>query len=343
MLVTALVTPFRDGGASLDLDGYGRLAAMQLQHGCDQVLVAGTTGEAASLDEHERTALLDAALAVAKPGQVMVAIGGGRLADVIARGRMALARGVRDLLLVDAPYSGASSTALREAWHAPVARALLDARLWPYAVPARTGTELLPDDLARLAEDCPNVVGVKDATGRLARMERVRALCGESFTILCGEDALLRDAMIDLHIRAQGGCAVTTNLAPAAMKGLHDAAAAGNAVRARELHDALTLLFGLMCVSVEERMVVHGEPVEVPQRFKNPVPVKAALAVLGVLPDAVRPPLATIGPNGLSRVRSALRLTARRHPEILQPHATSFGIDVAARLDTTVELARGAH
>ena len=343
MLVTALVTPLREGGAGIDLELFGRLAALQLQHGCDQVLVAGTTGEAAALDERERLSLLDAALSVARPEQVMCAIGAGRVPEVIERGRQALARGVRDLLLVDAPYSGASSTALRQAWHEPVARALPDARLWPYAVPARTGTELLPDDLARLAEDCPNVVGVKDATGRLARMERVRALCGESFTILCGDDPLLRDSMLDPHIRAQGGCCVATNLAPRALRELHDAAAAGDAGRARALHDALGPLFELGTVTAEERLVVGGQALSVPQRAKNPVPVKAALGLMGVMPDAVRAPLATIGPNGLSRVRAALRLTLRRHPELLAPLAQGFGLDLAARLETAVELARGAR
>ena len=83
-----------------------------------------------------------------------------------------------------------------------MAAALPEARLIPYAVPGRTGTELLPDDLARLAEDHANVVGVKDATGRLARMTRVRELCGEDFLLLCGDDHLLRDAMIDPAIRA---------------------------------------------------------------------------------------------------------------------------------------------
>ena len=167
MLVTALVTPFRgdeqgSGGHSIDLDVYRGLVSFQLVHGVDQVLVAGTTGEGASLSEDERLALLDAALEVARPDQGMLSIGGGRLDDVVARGMAALQRDVRDLLLADCPYSGASSHALRTQWHGPAAAALPEARLFPYAVPGRTGTEMLPDDLARLSGDHVNVVGVKE-------------------------------------------------------------------------------------------------------------------------------------------------------------------------------------
>jgi hypothetical protein len=89
--------------------------------------------------------------------------------------------------------------------------------------------------------------------------------------------------------------------------------------------------------------VVGGQVLMVPQRAKNPVPVKAALGLLGVMPDAVRAPLGAIGPNGLARVRSVLRLTLRRHPELLQPLAQGFGLDLAARLETAVEMVRIAR
>jgi 4-hydroxy-tetrahydrodipicolinate synthase len=319
MLVSALVTPFRAGDGAPDLAAASNLARFQLDHGCDAVLLFGSTGEGAALDDAERSALLDAVLAVARPAQVMVGLGAGRLPEVIARGREAHARGVRDLLLADAPYSGASSSALRTEWHAPVARALPDARLFPYAVPSRTGAELLPDDLARLAEDCPNVSGVKDATGRLARMARVRELCGEAFTVLCGDDGMLRDALLDPHIRADGAIAVTTNLAPAAMRELLDAARAGRAARARELHEALALLFGLNSVTVEEDLPVRGALRAVPQRSRNPVPLKSALAQLGACEAAVRAPLGPMGERGTERVASLLALTARRFPDLLAP------------------------
>ena len=111
MLVTAVVTPWRDRGETPDLELFTRLVSFLLEHGSGQVLVAGTTGEGGALDESERVALLDAALECGDPERVMFSIGGGRPADVQSRGRAALTRGVRNLLLADAPYSGASSAA----------------------------------------------------------------------------------------------------------------------------------------------------------------------------------------------------------------------------------------
>jgi 4-hydroxy-tetrahydrodipicolinate synthase len=343
MLVTAVVTPWRDRGETPDLELFTRLVSFLLEHGSGQVLVAGTTGEGGALDESERVALLDAALECGDPERVMFSIGGGRPADVQSRGRAALTRGVRNLLLADAPYSGASSAALREHWHEPVARALPDARLWPYAVPGRTGTELLPDDLARLAEDCPNVVGVKDATGRLARMTRVRALCGDEFNILCGDDLLLRDALLDPNVRANGGCVVSSNLAPAAVRALVDACLAGDAIRARELHDALTPLFSMIGVTVDEDLLVNGETLAVPQRSRNPVPIKAALALLGVVEPDCRSPLGALGRSGRAIVQDNLRLAHRRDERTLAPLMRAFDCGLDAVLPPpAAELAAGA-
>ncbi|HTE06799.1 MAG TPA: dihydrodipicolinate synthase family protein [Planctomycetota bacterium] len=325
MLWSALVTPFREVDGAPDLPAMAALARFQLDHGCDGVLLFGSTGEALALRDDERGRVLDAVLEVARPEQVMVGLGAGGLADVLARAREAGARGVRDLLLADAPYSGASSAALRTRWHEPVARALPESRLFPYAAPSRTGTELLPDDLARLAEDCPNVAGVKDATGRLARMLRVRELCGEDFSLLCGDDAVLRDALLDPHIRADGAISVLANLAPAAVRALHDAGREGRAVRARELHDALLPLLGLVNVTAVEDLPLRGEVHAVPQRSRDPVPLKAALARFGACEATVRAPLGPMGPRGGERVASVLESVARFHADVLAPLGAAFG------------------
>lgn len=333
MLVTALVTPFREEGATLDDTLYARLVRFQLEQGADRVLVAGVDGEGPGLDDGERLVLLEAALSVARPDQVMYALGPGRPAELIARGRQALERGVCDLVLVDAPYVGTSSADLRERWHRPVARALPDCRLYPSSAPLRTGTELLPDDLARLRDDCPNVVGVEDGTGRLARMRRVRELCGEDFLILCADDLLLRDAMIDPHIRVNGGCSLLANLVPAGLRALHDAAGALDAVAARELHDGLLPLFGLATLTAEEPIELGGDRLFVPQRSRGAVTLKTALAVLGVLAPIWRAPLGPMGAAGATRVAAALRQTSRSSPKLLHPLSAAFGADLAARLE----------
>jgi len=339
MLVTALVTPFSDGGTRPDVERYARLVQAQLELGADAVLVAGTTGEGVLLDEVERDALLDAALGAAAPERLVCSIGGGRLPEVVARGRAALARGVRTLLVADCAYIAPSSAALCEAWYGPIAEALPEARLVPYAVPSRTGTELLPDDLARLVQAHPNVVGVKDATGRLARMERVRELCGEGLQLLCGDDALALDALLDPGIRADGVYSVVANVAPRAVRALVEAGRAARPADARRAHEALQELFAIITITVDERRRVGGRFVNVPARSRNPVPIKAALAMLGLAEQTVRPPLAPLGPAGETRLRETLRRVALGRPELLAPLSRAHGVD----LDAALGLARGAR
>ncbi|GJM22108.1 MAG: 4-hydroxy-tetrahydrodipicolinate synthase [Planctomycetota bacterium] len=335
MLVTALVTPFREGGALVNGSLLQELIAFQLAEGAHQVLLAGTTGEGAALSEEERGQLLDAALEVAEPRQLMVALGFGRLPDVIERGQDALARGVRDLLLVDCPYSGASSAGLREHWHGAVAAALPEARLLPYAIPQRTGTELLPDDLARLVEDHPNVIGVKDATGRLARMLRVRELCGPDFHLLCGEDSQLRDAMLDPNIRADGAVSVASHLAPRSVRDLVEACRRGDATHARELHDALLPLFQLVTFHSSEALRVGEQQLQVPQRLKNPVPLKACLEHLGVAVGTCRAPLSAVNAKVRAQLEAILDDVFVAHRNVLAPLHESFGAAGDRRVATS--------
>jgi 4-hydroxy-tetrahydrodipicolinate synthase len=343
MLVSALVTPFRKDGEGPALDRFARLVGFALDHGCDQVLVAGPMGEGDALDDGEWETLLQEAVGAARPHQILAAPGHGRLPQLVARGRLALQLGVRDLLVADAPGHGASSMALRERWHGALARALPEARLWPLAAPGLFGAELLPDDLARLHDEHANVVGVVDMSGRLARLARVRALCGADFSILCGDDAMLRDALVDPTIRADGGVVAACNLAPGAVRRLLDEARGGQPARVRELHDALAPLLGLGQLTVEEALLLRGAALAVPQRVRGSVPVKAALALLGLGSCACRPPLGPLGPNGEARVRAALMAAHRANPEILAPLAEYFELDLGRRLARAETVEHGAE
>ena len=325
MLVTALVTPFSPDSTTLQLEAWRQLVDFQLEQGAGQVLLFGTTGEGPSLRSSERAALLDAALEVAAPEQLMVGLGSGRPDQVLVRARDALSRGVRDLLLVDCPYSGASSGALRTRWYGPLAEQLPEARLFPYAVPGRTGTELLPDDLARLAEDHPNVVGVKDATGRLARMTRVRELCGEDFLLYCGDDPQLRGALLDPTIRAQGACSVLANVVPAALRQMVDRGREGSAGEVRNLANRLEPLMGLISFTAQEPLEVGGRTLSVPQRVRNPVPLKALLDLLGFPTGGCRAPLGPLGEEGRRHVAARLGELRRRDAELLAPFEAHFG------------------
>jgi len=214
---------------------------------------------------------------------------------------------------------------LREHWHGAVAAALPEARLLPYAIPQRTGTELLPDDLARLAEDHPNVVGVKDATGRLARMLRVRELCGPDFHLLCGEDAQLRDAMLDPNIRADGAVSVASHLAPRSVRDLVESCRRGDAARARELHEALRPLFQLVTFHSSEELRVGERELQVPQRLKNPVPLKACLELIGVPVGVCRAPLSEPNAHVRAQFSAILDEVFVAHRGVLAPLRESLG------------------
>ena len=319
MLVTAMVTPFDTRGA-VDGERAGELAAFQLEHGAAQVLLAGTTGEGAALDEADLARLLDAVLEVAPADRIMLALGSGHEPARVARGRLALERGVRDLLVVDCPYAGPSSSSLRTHWHAPVAKALPDGRLFIYTVPGRTASELLPEDLARLAEDHANVVGCKDATGSMQRMTRVRALLGNGFLLLCGDDGLAVDALTDPEVRAHGLCSVASNLAPEAMSQLVRAARSGGDVSGYE--PRLASLWGLVSVTCEEQVELRGQVHTVVQQARNPAPLKAALELLGVGVGACRPPHGPLGPRARAAVREQL---AAVDDDLLAPLVARFG------------------
>lgn len=295
MLVSALITSFTADGAGLDVDRWLRLAAFQRSEGVDVLLVGGTTGEGASLTDPERARLLDAALAVAPAESVMLGLGSGRVGEVIARGRAALRRGVRDLMLVDCPYVGAASAALRDAWYGPIAEALPESRLYAYAVPGRTGTALAPEDLALLAERHACVVGVKDATGTLTSKRRIRELCGDRLVILSGDDHLLAEGLAAPDVRVDGAVSFGANLAPR----LYAEIVAGCGSHPDPLAiDALAHVAALVTVEADEDVTVGGRTHLVPQRYRNPVPMKAALAELGVDVGPCRAPLAPMGPSG---------------------------------------------
>jgi 4-hydroxy-tetrahydrodipicolinate synthase len=168
-------------------------------------------------------------------------------------------------------------------------------------------------------------------------MTRVRELCGDGFLLLAGDDHLAHDALVDPSIRAHGACSFVANLVPGAMASLVHAARHDRPGVSRELHEKLELLMRLVAVTTEETVEVNGEPLQVPQRQRNPVPVKTALQLLGVLTEGCRDPLMEMGPKGTSRVRSSLRLTARRAPEVLSDLARSFEVDVAALAGATRE------
>jgi 4-hydroxy-tetrahydrodipicolinate synthase len=323
-----MVTPFDNTG--IDEAGLVRLADFQIQNGISGLLAVGTTGESPTLDWQEHHRVIELYAEKAK-GQCLCIAGTGsnNSQEALSGTRHAVAAGVDAVLLVDPYYNGPSSLEIRREYVAPVAAAFPDTTVIPYVIPGRTGAQLLPEDLALLFKDHPNVNTVKEATGNLDNMRRTRACCGPEFTIFSGDDGLLFDMMTDEKIAAAGVVSVVSNLAPKAMSDLVRLLAEKEIAAARKLAQALAPLFGLVTVTTQEQSP-YGPVV---CRARNPLALKTAMQLLGVPSGPCRPPLGKMSRSGLEKVVEIARTVQSKHPEILAPLAEFFNVDIDARLN----------
>jgi len=280
--ITAIVTPFR--GDAVDEEALRKLCDEQIAGGIDGIVPVGTTGESPTLtfDEHIRVikVVVDA---VRKRVPVIAGTGSNSTREAIELSQAAQKVGADGLLLVTPYYNKPGQDHLYRHF-----KAVIDAVPLPsvvYNVPGRTGCDLLPDTLARLCE-LPAVVGVKEATGSTLRASQILARVGDRLAVLSGDDAT---ALSLYAVGAKGCISVVSNVAPREMSAMWDAVVAGDWKKARELH---------------YRLLPLGEDLFIEA---NPVPVKAALAMMGRIADELRPPLYPLAPSNRERVRSALQ------------------------------------
>jgi len=265
----ALPTPFEHD--QLDLDALRSLIDEHASRATAGVVVCGTTGEAATLDERERHTVIHAAVEFAAGRlQVIAGVGTNATRSTVELARFAGACGVDGVLVVTPYYNRPSRRGLLGHYGA-----VADATGVPvilYNVPSRTGMDLRPDLAEDLARHCSNVVAIKEATDS---PERIRELCASSnLAVLCGEDRRLADFM---QYGGVGAISVTGNVAPDAVAELIETAKpGGDAARATQLAERLAPLIRDLFVEV------------------NPVPVKSTLAWLGRCRAEVRGPLAAL-------------------------------------------------
>lgn len=267
-VLTAMVSPMR-ADRSLDLDGAQRLAAHLVDHGCDGVVVAGTTGESPTLT-HDETLELFSAVVDAVGDRAMVVAGCGKndTAGTVALTREAEERGVGGIMLVTPYYNKPSQRGLEQHFRAVAAETDLPVLL--YNIPSRTSCEILPETLLQIAEAAPNVRGVKDAVGDFVKASWLAAHAPETFEIYSGDDVNL------LPLLAVGGVGVVSvagHLVGEELARMIEVYATDPG-KAREIHFRLLPLFKALFVDT------------------NPVPLKAALNMLGLPAGPVRLPLA---------------------------------------------------
>ncbi|MDY6924229.1 MAG: 4-hydroxy-tetrahydrodipicolinate synthase [Pseudomonadota bacterium] len=266
-VITALITPLRDG--KVDEAAFRTLLERQIAAGVHGVVPMGTTGESASLhpDEHKRVVALCVEIAA---GRVRVIAGAGSSATdkAIELVRHAKTVGADGALVVTPYYNRPSQAGLAAHFEAIGEAVQLPVLL--YNVPGRTGVDLANETVARLAAH-PNIVGIKDATGDMARVSWMRAhIRDQQFDLISGDDPSF------LGYQAHGGVgviSVTSNVAPEAMVAMYEAAAAGDHATAREWQDRL--------IGLHKALFLDN----------SPSPSKYALARLGLCTEEVRLPL----------------------------------------------------
>ena len=326
---TAIITPFTED--AVDYDGLAQLVHFQIQNGITGVLVVGTTGESPTLtwDEHNR--VIQSVAEMTKDQCLCIAgTGSNNTSETLSATEHAVDAGVDAVLLVDPYYNGPSSLEIRREYIAPIARRFPMIQIIPYIIPGRTGAQLLPQDLAVLAETFDNVRTVKEATGNLDNMRLTRKCCGSDYMILSGDDGLTFDMMTDPQILAAGVISVISNVAPRAVTDLVAFLRRGEIAEARKTIAALTPLFELVTVKTLEK-TPYGEVV---CRARNPLATKTLMNILGMPSGPCRQPLGKMTKNGIEKVLTAVRRVHADNPEILAPISEFFNVDINERINT---------
>jgi 4-hydroxy-tetrahydrodipicolinate synthase len=271
-----MATPFDDGG-QVDEAAARRLASYLTEHGSHGVVVAGSTGEAATLDDGEHISLLRAVVEEIGDGATVICGTGTNDTRHSVELTAAAAEAGADAALVVTPYYNKPNPAGIRAHFEAIATAVPDLPLIAYNIPSRVVINVPPDDLAELAK-IDNVVAVKQA-----KNEELQQI--EGMALLAGND----DAFLTtLELRGAGGILVASHLVGPQMREMWDAAQAGDLDRAREIDGGLRGLYDVLGIT-------------------NPIPLKAALQMTGLIPSGgLRLPLVEVDPQQRATVREAL-------------------------------------
>ena len=325
---TALVTPMLKD-YEVDFEGLKTIVDFQVSQGVKGILAVGTTGESPTLTWDEHNLVIDK-INESNDGRSLTIAGTGSNSTIesLKATQHAYNLGVKAMLLVDPYYNGPSSLEIRREYVAPIAEHFPDVQIIPYVIPGRSGTQLLPQDLAILHSQYPNVKAVKEATGSLENMKLTRRLCGEAFDILSGDDDKTFTMMTDNKIHASGVISVVSNIAPAAVQRMTTSISEQRVDEAEKLMNDLKPLFEIVTVKTNEE--TEFGPVAVKSR--NPVPCKILMNILGMPAGPLRKPLGIMTKKGLQVVLEATRKVYSSTPEILEPIEAFFNVDLSDRL-----------
>jgi len=280
---TALITPFTRSGA-VDETGVRRLARRQIDAGIHFLVPCGTTGETPTLTEAERLRVVELVLAEAKGRVPVLAGAGGYNTHEVIESAQRMARAGADGILSVAPYYNKPSPEGLYQHYKSIADAV-PLPIIVYNVPGRTGVNIDVATIVRLTA-VPNIIGVKEASGNVTQMCEICAAVPAEFLVLSGDDALTLPVM---SVGGRGIVSVASNEVPAEMSRMVELAEAGDFAGARRLHQELLPLMQINFIE------------------SSPIPVKAAMAMMGLIEEEYRLPLVAMNGKNRETLRATLR------------------------------------
>jgi 4-hydroxy-tetrahydrodipicolinate synthase len=280
--LSAIVTPFRDG--EVDERALRDHIEWQIQSGVDGLVPCGSTGESATLthDEHDRVIKITIEQA-RKRVPVVAGTGSNSTAEAIRLTAAAREMGADGALLISPYYNKPTQEGIFR--HYKMIAGAVDLPLLVYNIPARTGSNIVPETLARLCE-IGNIVGIKEAAGSMDQISDIHRQCGDRLTILSGDDALTLPAMA---LGAKGVISTSSNVIPREMHELAAAALAGDFARASEIHYKFLPLMRALFLET------------------NPIPLKHALGLMGKCSPELRMPLTPLSAPAAEKLRAAMK------------------------------------
>jgi 4-hydroxy-tetrahydrodipicolinate synthase len=280
---TAIVTPFKNG--KIDEAAFERLIKNQIKGGVDGIVPVGTTGESPTVDYEEHLKVIELAIKfVAGKIKVLAGTGANATREAVYLTREAERLGADGSLQVSPYYNKPTQEGLFQHYREVARNTKLPIML--YSIPGRCGIEVGVDTIRRLVAECKNIVGIKEAGGSCDRVSALRTALGPKFEILSGDDSLTIPFM---SVGAQGVISVVSNVAPREISQMVKAFASGDAKKAMQLHHKFYQLFKDMFVET------------------NPIPVKAALAMMGQIEEEYRLPLVSISAKNRETLRATLK------------------------------------
>ena len=280
--IVAIVTPF--SGGAVDYPRLEELIEFHIESGTHGIVPVGTTGESPTLSHAEHKEVVKFTVNTAG-GRVPVVAGTGSNSteEAVEFTEFAEKAGADAALVVTPYYNKPTQEGMYRHFRTLAGKTSLPLIL--YNVPGRTGVNAEPETVERLFRDCENIIGVKEATGSLEQASRIIHLCGEEFTVLSGDDAVNYPL---LAVGAKGFITVTANIAPGDVAELYNSFARGDVEEARRLHYRLLPLNSVLFVE------------------SNPIPVKAALALMGKIEPEIRAPLYPLSGGNLEKLEAEL-------------------------------------